>query len=769
MTRPRARLTAFFALVSFGALQWVRLLDPAPVGRTIWFLLAAIVAGIGLRWCNRLERRRRWGATAGIAVVLVLVGLLLAGVPFSLVEPRGWGDLASGLSQGIETLPSMRIPYRGAEPWAHATLVFIGYLLVALATVLACLPRGDARPGRPLAAAVVVGVLVGVPSVSLESGSPVLLGLVFTALLVAYLRIDRVRHDAIVWAGATVAGVLLVALVLAPRVDADRPLIDYEAIAASVSKTDGASFNWSHSYGPLNWPRTGRELLRIRTDRAAYWKATNLVDFDGVRWATGGDRWLPSVDSSEVPDERDSWRQRLLVTVRGLRTTQVIGAGTTLSVANSPRPVRESGPGRFETVGDPLTSGQAYTAEVYVPAPSRRALALASTIYPPSSQAYLSMELPTEVGGPQSIDGTASFPGSSYSPRVRFSPWGSGQGPALDLPPFRRDAGDGTAALEASRYARTWDLSQRLKAESTTPAAYVRRVQEYLSNGFGYTETPRGSDVPLDTFLFDEKAGYCQQFSGAMALLLRMAGIPARIAAGFSPGTRDDKRGEMVVRDIDAHSWVEAYFPDIGWVTFDPTPADSPARGRDAEEQAAADGGADTTDAPTPAVSVGRPFPGGPTAGSDATVAGDGDGGWSPPLLLVIAAVLAVAGGATALWTRTRRVRRVREASPGDPTALAIDELHRALRRSGRRVGPDTTLHGLATRFAGTGAEGYLRQLATTRYGTTPREPDRSARAGLRRALAVGAGPLGRIRSLWALPPAPPSLRRLRGRRRDGS
>ena len=135
----------------------------------------------------------------------------------------------------------------------------------------------------------------------------------------------------------------------------------------------------------------------------------------------------------------------------------------------------------------------------------------------------------------------------------------------------------------------------------------------------------------------------------------------------------------------------------------------------------------------------------------------------------MIAVLLAVGGGGTALWMRARRVRRVREASPGDPTALAIDELHRALRRSGRRVGPDTTLHGLATRFAGTGAEGYLRQLATTRYGATPREPDRSARAGLRRALAVGAGPLGRIRSLWALPPSPPSLRRLRERRRDAS
>ena len=81
MTRPRARLIAFFALVTFGALQWIRLLDPAPVGRTIWFLLAAVVAGLTLRSCNRLERRRRWAATAGISFVLVIIGLLLAGVP----------------------------------------------------------------------------------------------------------------------------------------------------------------------------------------------------------------------------------------------------------------------------------------------------------------------------------------------------------------------------------------------------------------------------------------------------------------------------------------------------------------------------------------------------------------------------------------------------------------------------------------------------------------------------------------------------------------
>jgi transglutaminase-like putative cysteine protease len=764
MTRPLARLLAFLALLTFGALQWIRLLDPSPVGRALWFLLVAAAGALALRHANRFSRRRRYAATAGVAVVLAGVAMLAAGIPLALVEPRGWGELIPGLRQGIETLPSMRIPYRGAEVWARDTLVLIGFLLVVLATVLACRPRGDARPGHPLAAAVAVGVLVGVPAVSLETGAQIVLGVLFTALLIAYLRIDRIRRDATAWAGATVGAVLLVALVLAPRVDAERPIIDYEAIARSVSKTDGSSFNWSHGYGPLNWPRTGRELLRVRTDAAAYWKATNLVEFDGIRWTTGGDRWLQRFDSAEVPRELERWRKDILVTIRGLRTRQVIGAGSTLEVRNSPREVRESGPGRFETVGDPLTSGQAYRATVYVPAPSRRALAAAPTSYPVSAQAYLGMALPSEVGGP-SGDGTSSFAGSRFAPRIRFSPWGTEVGPTLDLP-YRDDEEDGSLALQRSSYARTWALAQRLQSESATPAAYVRRVLEYLSDGFGYSETPTQSQVPLDTFLFDEKAGYCQQFSGAMALLLRMGGIPARIAAGFSPGTRDDKRGEMVVRDIDAHSWVEAYFPTIGWVTFDPTPSESPARGREAEEEAAAASSDAAADAPTPAVSEGRPLPGGPIAGSaGALVEGEGSG-WSPPGWMVLACVALFGGGAALVWWRGR-ARRRRVAA--DPTTVAIEDLHRALRRSGRRIAPQTTLHGLATRFAGTGAEGYLHQLAASRYGTVAAPPDRSQRRGLRRALARDGGPLARLRSLWAVPPSAPSLRTLRGRRRaDG-
>ncbi len=103
-------------------------------------------------------------------------------------------------------------------------------------------------------------------------------------------------------------------------------------------------------------------------------------------------------------------------------------------------------------------------------------------------------------------------------------------------------------------------------------------VEDYLGKGFTYSETPPAGSRTLDGFLFDTKQGFCQQFSGAEALLLRMGGIPARVSTGFTSGAFDNKAKEWVVRDLDAHSWVEVWFPGYGWVTRDPTPAASPSR-----------------------------------------------------------------------------------------------------------------------------------------------------------------------------------------------
>ncbi len=97
-----------------------------------------------------------------------------------------------------------------------------------------------------------------------------------------------------------------------------------------------------------------------------------------------------------------------------------------------------------------------------------------------------------------------------------------------------------------------------------------------------YTLEPPASDFssPYAAFLFDTDAGYCQHFAGAMALLLRFNGIPARVAVGFTSGDRMSA-GVYSVSTNNAHAWVEAYFPTVGWVAFDPTPGrDLPNAGR---------------------------------------------------------------------------------------------------------------------------------------------------------------------------------------------
>ena len=80
---------------------------------------------------------------------------------------------------------------------------------------------------------------------------------------------------------------------------------------------------------------------------------------------------------------------------------------------------------------------------------------------------------------------------------------------------------------------------------------------------------------PIAQFLFERRQGHCEYFASAMAVMLRTVGIPSRLVNGFRGGEFNDLTGSYIVRARDAHSWVEAYFPGSGWITFDPTPADA--------------------------------------------------------------------------------------------------------------------------------------------------------------------------------------------------
>ncbi|MGH9425274.1 MAG: DUF4129 domain-containing transglutaminase family protein, partial [Terriglobia bacterium] len=96
-----------------------------------------------------------------------------------------------------------------------------------------------------------------------------------------------------------------------------------------------------------------------------------------------------------------------------------------------------------------------------------------------------------------------------------------------------------------------------------------------LRQNFGYSLQMRASGAdPLSDFLFNIRAGHCEYFSTAMAVMLRTQGVATRVVNGFLPGEYNEAAGAYTVRQSDAHSWVEVYFPETNsWVTFDPTPA----------------------------------------------------------------------------------------------------------------------------------------------------------------------------------------------------
>lgn len=106
--------------------------------------------------------------------------------------------------------------------------------------------------------------------------------------------------------------------------------------------------------------------------------------------------------------------------------------------------------------------------------------------------------------------------------------------------------------------------------------ARARAIENHLRTQYKYSLSPldHQPDDPLAYFLFERRAGHCEYFASAMAVMLRTLWIPARVATGFQSGAYNPLTGFQVVRASDAHAWVEAFIPGEGWVAFDPTPAD---------------------------------------------------------------------------------------------------------------------------------------------------------------------------------------------------
>jgi hypothetical protein len=594
------------------------------------------------------------------------VSVVVAGVPLGRWWPSHWHQLLTDLSDGASRLSTLGVGRIEGDPWPLAV-----WLLLTGALWITGAAMGAARP-LPGPLRTIAFWLLAAP----------------WAVAVALRQTDDVA-----WQGA----VMLFAAFLwfAPRRVPALPVIAWGATAALLAAVTAYSLGprqpWfalndvfhrqaqfttldtTQTYGPLRGRRSGATMLQVTSPEPALWRMQVLDRFGWRGWEVG----LRS--RTELP-EPAARRLDVEVKVEGLRGNMVVS------------------PGRIQSIGaeGKVTEGQGESGRV-TPAPRRGDTYKVSADVVRATPDQLRNAAPPD--DPRLRAYTSLWAGSgSYGVVGRFGTVPDG-GPG----DFR--------LLGQTPFQPVLDIARQLTAGARTEYETVERVQRYLLDGnrFRYTtDVKRTGRLPLVDFLLYDHAGYCQHFAGAAALLLRMAGVPARVAVGFATGVRTGE-GQYTVRDADAHAWIEVYFPGFGWVPFNPTPA-------------AAD-----------AVIPRELDPFAPPAGGDRAMSAAG--AWEAaaiPLVLVFAVVVVL-----------RRRGRGRRTPLGEL-------LERLARRTGSPVEPSTTLAELRVQLARVGphSAALVTDAERARFAPGTGEPPGNPRIRIARALAADLGP---VRALLVL------------------
>jgi transglutaminase-like putative cysteine protease len=258
------------------------------------------------------------------------------------------------------------------------------------------------------------------------------------------------------------------------------------------------------------------------------WRGVGLTSFDGQHWYNDNTDQVPLPPASfqrYVLPHWDGWQNRR---PRPLRYRALLSPISTdvLFVAAVPREVT----GRVRAITLDQTDSLHYPGHSYVP---------------------LSYEALSDIGLPSPDELRRAS--TDYPPEIRRV--------YIPLPDFDP---------------RVAELARQVTASASNNYDRAVAIETYLRSNFTYSLDPTGiePDDPIASFLFKAKAGYCEYFAAAMAVMLRSLEIPARLVNGFQTGTYNRVGKDFIVRGRDAHSWVEAYFPPYGWIAFDPTPAD---------------------------------------------------------------------------------------------------------------------------------------------------------------------------------------------------
>jgi len=306
---------------------------------------------------------------------------------------------------------------------------------------------------------------------------------------------------------------------------------------------------------------------------------------------------------------------------------------------------------------------------------------------------------------------------------------------------------------------RTRQLAAELAAGQPSRFDTARAIEGYVRDAIAYREDieapPRGQDV-VDYVLFDSKQGYCEYYASAMAVLLRLNDIPARVVGGYFAVPYDAEVDGFLYRERNAHLWVEAYFPGHGWIPFEPTAS-----------QGRLTYGADQ--APTPVATPSPAAESTPVPGSTPPVGDDTAGGTGPTtpaggasttlgwwalggaVLLAVGALallaawswglrgLSPAGGLYARALRAGRWLGLRPSPATTPREYA-DQLGRSVPAAARPARVVSDYYARES-FGGRPAEPGAAADAWRAWGELRRA---LARAGLRRRLTPGRGRSGR-------------------------
>jgi transglutaminase-like putative cysteine protease len=518
------------------ALDWLRFEEPRSGGGRPFVLALIAIAPVFLRpiWLRLVT-------IAGSAV-------LAASVAFSVsplaVWPGGegfFGPLGSRFSRGFLDFYDYRLPFDPAvRPQMHA-VILIAIFGFTLAVALAVAAR------RALLAVVLFFIAAGWPATLLSGGNELGRGLAMLAVALALLAgmTERPSRLALIAAGAVVGGAL--ALSSSPAV-AKSAFLDWQHwdFYTRPQKAVSVRYVWDAHYSGVSFPKKKTTVLTVRApNRPYYWRATVLDRFDGTRWLE--DLRPESVrqrDKLLPPQARK--RSNLLqqkVTVVALEDNHVIGAS--MPVSNDlGKAAAYAGQGVSLVIGG-LHRDQHYAVWSYAPRPTPEQLVRVPPSYPKA----------------------LTKPGSELD-----------LSRGVTLPPFGTPGRDARVSRPLKGrllpYAHLYKRAKEVAGETRSPYAAAVALEAWFrsTGGFTYSEQPGTTPglPPLVGFVMDTKTGYCQHFAGAMAVMLRLLGIPARVAAGFLPGVYHGDFWQ--VTDHEAHTWVEVWFRGFGWLPFDPTP-----------------------------------------------------------------------------------------------------------------------------------------------------------------------------------------------------